>query len=72
MSTKQMSPLRLTRVLSGLTLCDVYKGTSISPGLLSLIERDLYRPNEKYKRKISRVLKRPVEELFPQSEVVAR
>ena len=61
-----MNHVRRIRRLEDMTQYDLSRKTKISQSSLSLIERFYKQPNHKIKKKISRALSYPIEEIFPE------
>ena len=60
-----MNPLRKARVLQEKSIHLVALKTSIDSGKLSLIERGLREPTPEEKRKLAKVLRARIRDLFP-------
>jgi transcriptional regulator with XRE-family HTH domain len=65
---REMSALRFNRLIAGLSQFELSRSTRISQSIISLIERGFYKPNAAHVKKISRVLGKAPEELFPESD----
>jgi len=61
-----MNYVRIIRRLKDMTQYELSNKTQIPQSSLSLIERFYKQPNHKMKKKISRALGSPIEEIFPQ------
>ena len=59
--------MKRQRLLKDLTLDDVFLRTGISIPKLSRIERGIFKPNERERKLIAKVLKAKPEEIFPES-----
>lgn len=60
-----ISPLREKRFFGELSIYDLSQKTDIDPAKISLIERGYKVPREDEKKKIAKVLKCEVKEIFP-------
>jgi transcriptional regulator with XRE-family HTH domain len=66
-----LSPLRRERILREKTLHELGRKTNISPGRLSLIERDLVEPRYREMQAISRALRVSIKRVFPPAKGVS-
>lgn len=62
-----LSEMRKNRVLKDLTLDDLYLRTGIDQSRLSRIERNIFKPSDREKKLISKALRVPVQEIFPEA-----
>lgn len=67
---KQVSPLRMARLLGGFSLDDIKKETGLDIGLLSRAERGLYQLTPKQKKGIATALGLPLAVIFPEDSDV--
>ncbi len=58
--------IRELRFKNGLTMDDVFVLTKIWPAKLSRIERDIFKPSPREKKLISKALRAPIKEVFPE------
>jgi transcriptional regulator with XRE-family HTH domain len=70
MQPANISGLRFERLLRGLSQYELAMRARVPQSLISLFERHFAEPNERQARRLSRVLGRKPEELFPESEAV--
>lgn len=63
-----MNYVRRIRRDKEMTQYELSKKTKISQSSLSLIERFYKQPNHKMKKKISRALSYPIEDIFPEKK----
>jgi len=63
---RNMNPLRLERILQGKSIHLVSHKTGIDSGKLSLIERGLRTPTSDEKRRLAKVLRARIRDLFPE------
>ena len=63
-----MNPLRRTRILQEKSIHLVGYQAAIDSGRLSLIERGLRKPTPEEKRRLAKVLKARIRDLFPIQE----
>ena len=64
---RNKNKLKQTRFFRGLTQDDIYLLTNIWPAKISRIERGVFRPTPKEKKLLSKALKTPICELFPEA-----
>jgi transcriptional regulator with XRE-family HTH domain len=64
---RNKNKLKQTRFFRGLTQDDIYLLTNIWPAKISRIERGVFRPTPKEKKLLSKALKTPIRELFPEA-----
>jgi len=66
----EIGKMRQIRFFRGMTLDDIYllTGRKISQPKLSRVERGISHPSDEEKELISRVLKIPIKEIFPDEE----
>jgi transcriptional regulator with XRE-family HTH domain len=62
---RNMNPLRRERILQGKSIHLVAHRTGIDSAKISLIERELKIPTPEERRKLARVLRARVKDLFP-------
>jgi hypothetical protein len=65
MEVGKMNPFRRARILQEKSIHLVSLKTNIDSGKLSLIERGLKEPTNDEKRKLARVLRSRIQDLFP-------
>ena len=66
MFTRKLTPLRVCRMFQGKSIHVVGTRAKIDPSRLSLLERNIVRPTTDEKRRLARVLRARVRDLFPQ------
>ena len=66
MQPAKVSDLRFERLMRGLSQYELAMKARVLQSLISLFERHFAEPNEEQAKKISRVLKKPASELFPE------
>ena len=59
--------LKKVRFYKRLTQDDLYLKTNIWPAKISKIERGIFRPSSKEKELLSKALKTPIREIFPEA-----
>lgn len=65
MVTREITPLKLAILESGLTLAELERRSGINRSYLSLMAWDRMRPKAHEKAAIAKAIGRPVETLFP-------
>ena len=65
MFTNKLSPLRVCRMFQGKSIHIVGARAKIDPSRLSLLERNIVQPSADEKRRLARVLRARVKDLFP-------
>ncbi|GAH74941.1 unnamed protein product [marine sediment metagenome] len=64
---RNKNKLKQIRFFCGLTQDDIYLLTNIWPSQISRIERGIFRPTPKEKKLLSKALKIPIREIFPEA-----
>lgn len=64
---RNKNKLKQIRFFKGLTQDDLYLITRIWPAKISRIERGVFRPTPKEKILLSKALKTPIGEIFPEA-----
>jgi len=64
---RNKNKLKQIRFFKGITQDDLYIETNIWPAKISRIERGVFRPTSKEKELLSKALKTPICEIFPEA-----
>ncbi|MBA7641126.1 hypothetical protein ES703_48799 [subsurface metagenome] len=64
---RNKNKLKQIRFFRGMTQDDLFVETHIWPAKISRIERGVFRPTSKEKKLLSKALKTPIRELFPEA-----